>query len=89
MEAHNLRHVQNDDGRLEPDTNARDETTGDDHSKRVSKTGKHLNNDTDDVDDTAGDDGPFSTDHVRHITGDDGTEEGTGREDRDNERGSR
>ena len=48
--------------------------------------GGDLENNTDDVDSATDDDSPATTDGVSDITGDDSTEEGTGREDRSDER---
>ena len=78
-----LRHVQNDNGRLETDTETGNETTSDNQTKTV---GGDLENNTDNVDGATDDDGPATTDGVSDITGDDSTEEGTGREDRSDER---
>ena len=78
-----LRHVQNDNGRLETDTETGNETTSDNQTKTV---GGDLENNTDDVDSATDDDSPATTDGVSDITGDDSTEEGTGREDRSDER---
>jgi hypothetical protein len=41
---------------------------------------------TNDVDNAASDDGPLATNDIGSVTGDEGTEEGTGREDRSDER---
>lgn len=49
-------------------------------------TSDHLDNDTDAVDEAAEDDGPLATHAVGKITSDQGTEEGTARENRDDER---
>jgi hypothetical protein len=46
-----------------------------------------LNDNTNHVDQAAHDDSPFTSNAVRDITSDDGTEESTGRENRDDERG--
>merc|ERR1712137_617170 len=51
----NLGHVENDNGRLETDTNTGDGTTSD---KEVTATGSHLQNNSDDVDETSQDNGP-------------------------------
>jgi hypothetical protein len=42
---------------------------------------------TDDVDHAATNDGPLATDHVRDVTSNDSTNEGTGGQDRGNQRG--
>jgi len=81
----NFRHVENDDGRDETDTETGNDTTDDDGGETFSS--KHLDDDSDEVDGTTGDDGGPSSDHVGGVTGDDGTKEGTGRQDRDDERG--
>mgnify|MGYP006953142671 CR=1 FL=1 len=78
-----LRHVQNDNGGLETDTETGDETTSNDQTKTVRGD---LENNTDDVDKAADDDSPATTDGVSDITSDDGAEEGTGGEDRSDER---
>jgi hypothetical protein len=78
-----LRHVQNDNGGLETDTETGNETTSNNQTKTV---GGDLENNTDDVDEATNDDGPATTDGVSDITGNDSTEEGTGREDRSDER---
>lgn len=98
----NLRHVQNDDGGLETDTETGDDTTSNEESESVrSSLENHTCRSlasiqaivawfaekfTDEVDRAASDDGPLAADHVGDITGDDSTEEGTGRKDRDDER---
>jgi hypothetical protein len=81
----NFRHVENDDGRDETDTETGNDTTDDDGGETFSS--KHLDDDSDEVDGTTGDDGGPSSDHVGGVTGDEGTKEGTGRQDRDDERG--
>jgi hypothetical protein len=78
-----LGHVQNDNGGFETDTETSNETASNDQTKTV---GGDLENDTDDVDKTTDDDSPATTDGVGDITSDDGTEEGTGRENSSNER---
>jgi len=79
----NLRHVQDDNGRFETDTETGDETTSNDQTETVRGD---LENDTDNVDSATNDDSPATTDGVGDITSDNSTEEGTGREDRSNER---
>lgn len=79
---HNLRHVQNDDGGLETDTETGDQTTGDDTTKTG---GSNLDDNTDDVDHAAEDDGILATNDLSHVTSDDSTKEGTGGQDRDDE----
>lgn len=81
----NFRHVENDDGRDETDTETGDDTTDDDGGETFSS--EHLDDDSDEVDGTTGDDSGPSSDHVGGVTGDEGTKEGTGRQDRDDERG--
>jgi len=83
---HNFRHVENDNGRLETDSDTSNETTNDDSSKGVTSTSDHLDDDTDGIDDTASNDSPFTSNAIGNITSDDGTEESTGRQDRDDER---
>lgn len=84
---YNLRHVQNDNGRLETDTETGNETTGDNGTKSVIGRGNHLDNDTDHVDEAADDDGPLSADPVGDVTSNQGTEEGTARQDGGDEGG--
>ena len=48
--------------------------------------GDHLNNDTEDINGTADDNSPFTTNSLCHISGSDGAKEGSGREDGDDER---
>jgi hypothetical protein len=79
----NLGHVQNDNGRFETDTETGDETTSNDQTKTVRGD---LKNDTDNVDSATDDDSPTTTDGVGDITGDDSTEESTGRENSSDER---
>jgi hypothetical protein len=78
-----LRHVENDNGRFETDTETGDETTSNNQTKTVRGD---LENDTDDVDSATNDDSPTTTDSVGNITGDDSTEEGTSRENSSDER---
>ena len=78
-----LRHVKNDNGGFETDTETGNETTSNDQTKTV---GSDLENDTNDVDHATDDDSPTTTNGVSDITSDDGSEEGTGREDRSDER---
>lgn len=49
-------------------------------------TSDHLDNDTERVDDATIDDSPLAADHVGKITSDESTEEGTTRENRDDQR---
>lgn len=78
-----LRHVQDDDGGDEADTESCDQTTGDEQAQGGRRS---LQDDTNDEDNTAADDGGPTAEPVSQVTGDEGTEEGTGREDRDDER---
>lgn len=82
----NLRHVEDDNGRLETDTKTSNETTDNNAGKGITVTSDHLNSDTDRVDDAAHDDSPLATNAVSKITSDQGTEKGTAGEDRDDER---
>lgn len=84
---YNLRHVQNDNGRLETDTETGNQTTGNNGAKSVFGRGNHLDNDSEHVDATADDDGPLSANPVGNITSDQGTEEGTAGQDRGNQGG--
>jgi len=79
-------HVENDNGRLKADTNTGNETTSDNDAESITNTSDHLDYDTDEVDNAAHDDGPFAAHHISQITGDDGAEESTSREDRDDQR---
>lgn len=83
---YNLRHVQDNNGRLETDTDTGNETTSDDASKRITMASNHLDNNTEAVDDATSNDSPLAADAVSDITGDDSTEEGTAGEDRDDQR---
>jgi len=78
-----LRHVKNDNGRLETDTETSDKTTSDNETETV---GSDLKNNTDDVDQATDTDSVLATKDFGDITGDEGTEESTGREDRDDQR---
>ena len=80
-----FRHVENDDGRDETDTETGDDSTNDDSGETFSS--EHLDDDSDDVDGATRDDGGPSSDRIGQVTGDESTEEGTGREDGDDERG--
>jgi hypothetical protein len=87
-ETYDLGHVQNDDGGFETNTDTSNQTTSDNSAKGGTdfRTSEHLNDHTDEVDDAATDDGPFATDEICHITSDDGAEESTAGEDRDDQR---
>lgn len=74
----NLRHVQNDDGRDETNTEACNQTAS--HDQTEPSRGS-LKNDTDDEDSAASDDGGATAKPICKITGNQGTEEGTGRQD--------
>lgn len=84
---YNLRHVQNDNGRLETDTETGNQTTGNNGAKSVFRRGDHLDNDSDHVDEAANDDGVLSANPVGNITSDQGTEEGTAGQDGGDEGG--
>lgn len=86
VKTYNLRHVQNDNGRLETDTKTGNETTSDDGTKRSANTGKHLDDDTDHVDEAAEDDSVLATNPVGDITSNESAEEGTAGENGDDER---
>lgn len=81
-----LRHVENVDGRDETDTDTSDQTTND---KERNGGRSDLENDTNGEDTAASNDGKTTTEPVGKSTGDKSTEEGTGREDRDDEGGVR
>lgn len=74
----NLRHVENDNGGDETHAESTDEATGD-HQAQAG--GCRLEDASDGEDAAAHDDGELAADEVCHITSDDGSEEGTGRED--------
>jgi len=80
----NLGHVENDDGRDESDTETGDKTSS--NNQTQTRVGSDLENDTDGEDDAAGNDGQTTSKVVGQVTSDDGTEECTGGEDRDDER---
>lgn len=84
---HNFRHVQNDDGGLETDTQTSNKTTSNDctESRRVGR-GSDLDNDTTDVDQATDDDSPLAANELGDISSNDGSEEGTGRQDRGDQR---
>lgn len=83
---HNLRHVQDDDGRLEADTDTSDETTSDDDAEGVAETSDHLDDDTNHVDEAAENDSPLAAHEVGEVAGDESAKEGTARQDGDDER---
>lgn len=62
----NFGHVEDDDGRLETDTETSNKTTSDDKPKTIS--GNSLENNTNNEDSAARDDSPPTTDEVRNIT---------------------
>ena len=75
-------HVQNDNGGDEADTETSDQATGD---QETNDGRSSLEDDTNDEDGAARDDGRSTTEPVRQITGDERTEEGSGRQDRGDE----
>lgn len=83
---HNLRHVQDNNGRLETDTDTSNQTTGDNGSQSIALASNHLNDNTDAVDDTTADDGPLSANAIGKVTSDQGAKEGAARQDRSDER---
>jgi hypothetical protein len=83
---HNLRHVENDDGRLETDTETGNETTSDERTESVGGAGDDLDDATDEVDQAAENDSPLAADPVGEIASNDGTEEGTTGENGGDER---
>lgn len=86
---HNLTHVENNDGRLEANTDTSDETTSNDDTEAVANTSDHLNDNTDHVDAATKDDSEFTTDYLSHVATNKSTEESTGRQDGDDQRGVR
>jgi hypothetical protein len=98
-----LGHVENDNSRLETDTNTSNGTTSDKEvtarggnlenhtcdrvSKQVLHTDRILRVLTNNVNETADNDGPLAADDVGKVTSNKGTNESTGRQNRDNERG--
>lgn len=73
---------QDDNGRDETDTETSNETTSY-HDTEAS--GSSLKDTTDDEDEAASDDGQTTADEIGDITSNDGTEEGTSRQDRGGE----
>lgn len=68
-DTHDLGHVQDDDGGLKTDTNTGNQTTGYNGAQRIDfRTSDHLNDNTDEVDETAENDSPFATDDISHVT---------------------
>lgn len=78
-----LRHVENDDGRDETDTETGDQTTDD---QQGDGSGGRLENNTDNENTTSSDDGCPTPEPIGQITSDESTEECTGREDGCDER---
>lgn len=70
---------QNQDSRDETDTETGDQATGNDETKTVAGS---LKSDTNEEDGATKDDGQSTTNPVGKVTGNEGTEEGTGRQDR-------
>lgn len=79
----NLGHVQNDDGGDETDTEASDQSSS--HNKTEACRGG-LEDDTHDKDSAAENDRGATTDPISKITSNESSEEGTGRENRGDER---
>jgi len=78
-----LRHVQDDDGRDVTDAEAGNEAAGHDETEAG---GCGLEDDADDKDHAADDDGEATAEPIGDVAGHESTEEGSGREDRGNER---
>lgn len=78
-----LGHVEDDDGGDEADAEACDQTTGD---EKAVAGGCGLEDDADDEDDAAEDDGGATAGEVGDVPGHDGTEEGAGGQDGNDER---
>jgi len=79
----NLRHVQDDDSRDESNTKTSNETTG---YEEAESRRSCLENNTDNEDEASNDDGGSSTKPISEITGNQGTKEGTARENGGDER---
>lgn len=75
----NFTHVKNDDGGHESDTETSDQTTGNNQAE-TARVGS-LKDDTDNEDGTTTANGDFSTEEIGKVTGDNGTQKGTGRQD--------
>lgn len=80
----NLRHVEDDDGRDEADTDTCDETTDDEEGQLVST--RDLEDATDAEDDTASDDSDAATEEVGKVTSNKRAKEVSRRQDRGHER---
>lgn len=87
MTTHNLRHVQDDNGGLETDTQTSNQTTSNDGTKggRVGRGGD-LDDDTKEVDETTDNNSPLAADELGDISSDESSKEGTGRQDRGDQR---
>lgn len=77
-----LRHVQDDDGGDEADTETSNETTGNEQTKAA---GRSLKNNTNDEDEAASDDSSTATEPISEVTSDQSTKEGSSGENRDDE----
>ena len=78
--AYDFGHVEDDNSRHEANTDTGNQTASNDETKAMAGD---LENATNDVDTAASDDSGASTNSVGQITGDDGTEESTGRQNGD------
>lgn len=76
-----FRHVQNDDSRHETDTETSDETSS---NKKTKASRGSLKNDTNDENDTSENNGEATTEEIREVTSNQGSEEGTSRKNGDN-----
>ena len=84
---HDFTHVENDDGRFETDTKTSNDTSSDNGTKGIDlRTSDHLNNDTDQVDQAAHNDSPFTTNSLSDVTSDESSKESTSGENGGDER---
>lgn len=79
----NLRHVQDNDGRDEADTESSNETAGD---EQTNAGGSSLQDDTNDENNTSENDGGPTTEPISQVTSNESSEEGTSRKDGHNQR---
>lgn len=86
-DTYNLGHVENDNGRDKANTKASNQTTNHQSSERIAMTNDSLGDTADHVDEATENDSPLAANEVRKVTSNDGAEEGTERQDRDDERG--
>lgn len=84
---YDFRHVKNDDGGFEADTNTSNETTNHNSREGIAFASDHLNDNTDHVDTAAKNNSPLATHVVGKITSNESAKEGTAGQNRDDERG--